>query len=64
MIEYLENPKDSPEKLQKQIKQLSKAAGHKKNLQQLINFLYTRNKHLDIEVEKMINNPIKITATL
>lgn len=30
VIEYLENPKDSPEKLQKQIKQLSKVAGTRK----------------------------------
>ena len=45
MILYIENPKDSMEKLLELIKESSKVAGYKINIQNLINFsfLYTNN---------------------
>ena len=44
MILYIENPKDSTQKLLELINEFSKAAGYKINIQKLVAFLYTNNE--------------------
>ena len=46
VIPYIENPKDSIQKLLKLINEFSKAAGYKINIQKSVAFLYTNNKIL------------------
>ena len=41
MILYIENPKDSTQKLLQLINEFSKVAGYKINTQKLVAFLYT-----------------------
>ena len=43
MILYIENPKDSTQKLLKLINEFSKVAGYKINIQKLVAFPYTKN---------------------
>ena len=43
MIFYIENPKDSTQKLLELIKEFSKVAGYKVNIQKSVAFLYTNN---------------------
>ena len=45
MILYIENPKDSPQKLLKLINEFSKVAGYKVNIQKLVAFLYINNEY-------------------
>ena len=56
MILYIENPKDSTQKL---INKFSRVAGYKINIHKLITFLYTNNKILEKEYRNII--PFKIT---
>ena len=60
MILYIENPKDSTQKLLKLIKtnKFSKVAGYKINIQKSVAFLYTNNETLEKEYKNTI--PFKI----
>ena len=49
MILYIENPKDSTQKLLERINKFSKIAGYKINIQKSVTFLYTNNKILEKE---------------
>ena len=49
MILYIENPKDSAQKLFKLINEFSKVAGYKINIQKSVPFLYTSNGTLEKE---------------
>ena len=44
MILYIENPKDSTQRLLELINEFSKVAGYKINVQKLVAFLYTNNE--------------------
>ena len=44
MILYIENPKDSTQKLLELINKFNKVAGYKINIQKLVAFLYTNNE--------------------
>ena len=59
MVLYIENPKDSKQKLLKVINKFSKVAGYKINIQKLVAFLYTNNEILEKEYKNSI--PFKIT---
>ena len=54
MILYIENPKDSTQKLLKLINKFSKAAGYKINIQKSVPFLCTNNKILEEEHKNTI----------
>ena len=56
MILYIENPKDSMQKLLEWINAFSKVAGYNINIQKSVLFLYTNNEISERESEK--NNPI------
>ena len=58
MILYIENPKDSTQKLPELIKKFSKVAGNKINIQKSVTFLYTTNEILEKECRNTI--PFKI----
>ena len=58
MILYIENPKDSKQKLLELINKFSKVAGYKINIQKLIAFLYTNNKLVEKQYKNTI--PFKI----
>jgi len=45
MILYIENPKDSTQKLHELINKFIKVAGHKINIQKSVTFLYTNNEN-------------------
>ena len=47
MILYIENPKDSTQKLLELINEFSKVAGIKINIQKWVAFLYTNNEILE-----------------
>ena len=47
MILYIENPKDSTQKLLKLINKFCKVAGYKINIQKSVAFLYTNNEILE-----------------
>ena len=49
MIAYIENPKDSTQKLLELINKFSKVAGYKINIQKSVSFLYTSNEILQKE---------------
>ena len=49
MILYIENPKDSTQKLLELINKFSKVAGYKINIQKSVAFLYTNNEILEKE---------------
>ena len=59
MILYIENPKDSTQKLLELINEFSKVAGYKINIQKLVAFLYTNNEISEREYKNTI--PFKIT---
>ena len=44
MILYIENPKDSTQKLLELVNKFSKVAGYKINIQKSVKFLYTSNE--------------------
>ena len=46
MILYIENPKDSTQKLLELINKFSKVAGYKINIQKSVAFLYTNNENI------------------
>ena len=54
MILYIENPKDSTQKLLKLIKEFSKLAEYKINMQELVAFLYSNNEILEKEYKNTI----------
>ena len=58
MLLYIENPKDSTQKLLKLINKFSKVAGCKFNIQKSVAFLYTNNEILEKEYKNTI--PFKI----
>ena len=47
MVLYIENPKDSTQKVLNLINEFSKVAGYKINIQKLVTFLYTINEILE-----------------
>ena len=59
MILYIENPKDSTQKLLELINKFSKVAGYKINIQKSVAFLYANNEILEKEYKNTI--PFKIT---
>ena len=58
MILYIENPKDSTQKLLELIKEFSKVAGYKINIQKSVPFWYTNNEILEKEYKNTV--PFKI----
>ena len=58
MILYIENPKDSTQKLLELINKFSKVAGYKINIRKSVAFLYTSNEILEKEYKNTI--PFKI----
>ena len=58
MTLYIENPKDSTQKLLELINKFSKVAGYKINIQKSVAFLYTSNEILEKEYKSTI--PFKI----
>ena len=54
IMPYIENPKDSTQKLLKLIKEFSKVVGYKINIQKLVAFLYTNNEILEMEYKNTI----------
>ena len=52
MILYVENLKDSTKKLLELIKEFSKVAGHKINIQKSVAFLYANNELTEKEIKK------------
>ena len=54
MILYLENPKYSTKKLLELVKEFSKVAGYKINIQKSVAFLYANNKVTEREIKKII----------
>ena len=54
MILYIENPKDSTQKLLELINKFSKVAGYKINIQKSVTFLYTNNEILEKEYKNII----------
>ena len=52
MILYIENPKDSTQKLSEPVNKFRKVAGSKINLQKSVAFLYTNNEMLEKEYIK------------
>ena len=56
---YIENPRDSTQKLHKLINEFNKVPGYKINIQKQVAFLYTNNEILEKEYKKTI--PFKIT---
>ena len=55
MILYIQNPKDSTKKLLELIKEFSKVAGYKIDIQKSVAFLYANNELTKREIK---NNPI------
>ena len=49
VVLYIENPKDSTQKLFELINEFSKVAGYKINIQKPVAFLYTNNEILEKE---------------
>ena len=52
MIEYMENPIDSTQKLINLINEIGKTAGYKVNTQKSKALLYTNNKIAETEIRK------------
>ena len=51
-LPYIENPKDSTQKLLELKKEFSKVAGYKTNIQKSVAFLYTDNEISERESKK------------
>ena len=51
---YIENPKDSTQKLLKLINEFSKVAGYRVNIQKSVVFLYTNKEILEKEYKNTI----------
>ena len=54
MILYIENPKDSTQKLLDLINEFSKVAGYRINIQKSVAFLYTNNDISERKCKKRI----------
>ena len=54
MILYMENPKDSTQKLLELIHEFSKVAAYKINAHKLVPFLYTNNEATEREIKESI----------
>ena len=54
IMPYIENPKDSTQKLLKLINEFSKVVGYEINIQKLVAFLYTNNEILEMEYKNTI----------
>ena len=54
MILYIENPKDSTKNLLELIKEFSKVAGYKSNIQNFVVFLYTNDKKSEREIKETL----------
>ena len=54
MILYIENPKDSTQKLLELINEYSKVVGYKINTQKSLAFLYTNNEKTEKEIKQKI----------
>ena len=54
MILYIQNPKDSTKKLLELIKEFSKVAGYKIDIQKSVAFLYASDKLTEREIKKTI----------
>ena len=54
MILYIENPKDSIQKLLELINEYSKVAGYKINTQKSLAFLHTNNEKVEKEIKEAI----------
>ena len=61
MILYVENPKDSTQKLLELINKFSKVAGYKINIQKSVAFSYTNNEMLEEEYKNTVH--FKITPS-
>ena len=59
MILYIENPKDSTQKLLELVNKFSKVAGYKINIQKSVTVLYTNSEILEKEYKYTI--PFEIT---
>ena len=55
MILYIENPKDSTQKLLELINKFSKVVGYKINIQKSVAFLHTNNEILEKEYKNTIH---------
>ena len=60
MTLYIENPKDSTQKLLDLINEFSKVAGYETNIQKSVAFLYTNNEISEREYKEII--PFKIAS--
>jgi len=60
MTLYIENPKESTQKLLKLINKFSKVAGYKINIQKSVAFLYIKNETLEKEHKNIIHFKIKL----
>ena len=63
MILYIENPKDSTQKLLELINKFSKVAGYEINIQKSIAFLYTSNEILEKEYKNTISFKIALNKS-
>ena len=54
MILYVENPKDSTQKLLELVQEFSKVSGYKINAQKSVAFLYTNSKTEERDIKKSI----------
>ena len=59
MVLYIEDPKNSTQKLLDLIHEFSKVAGYKINTQKSVAFLYTINKLSEREIKKIISFTIE-----
>ena len=64
MIQYIESPKDSLQKLLELINKFSKVAGYKSNIQKSVAFLYTNNEILgNIKIQYLLkSHPQKLNT--
>ena len=53
MIIYIENPRESTKKLLKLIREFSKVAEYKINIQKSVSFLYTNNEPSEREIKRI-----------
>ena len=60
MILYIQNPKDSMQKLLDLIDEFSKVAGYKINIQKSVDLLYANNELTEREIKKTIPFTIPI----
>ena len=58
MILYIENPKDSTQKLLKLIDKFNKVTGYKINIQESVSFLYTNNEILEKKYKNTVPSKI------